>query len=130
MPAQSSRQRRQRSTSCRSSSPQPRTIPPTPPALSGSRENPPGTHGRRSAACSSTRTRTGPGCSTTCSGAFAKRKISLTRIESRPSKRGIGNYVFFLDYAWTPETADVIRELKEITTVKELGCYRKIAVGP
>jgi prephenate dehydratase len=62
--------------------------------------------------------------------AFAKRKINLTRIESRPSKRGIGNYVFFLDYAWTPEAPDVILELKGITTVKELGCYRKIAVGP
>jgi len=62
--------------------------------------------------------------------AFAKRNISLTRIESRPSKRGIGEYVFFLDYVWTPDTPEVLRELKEITTVKELGCYRKIAVGP
>jgi prephenate dehydratase len=60
--------------------------------------------------------------------AFAKRKINLTRIESRPSKRGIGNYVFFLDYTWSPATADAIAELKEITTVKELGCYRKIGV--
>ncbi len=61
-------------------------------------------------------------------GAFAKRSINLSRIESRPSKRGIGNYVFFLDYAWTPATAEVIRELKAITTVKELGCYRKVEV--
>jgi len=29
--------------------------------------------------------------------AFAKRTVNLTRIESRPSKRGIGNYIFFLD---------------------------------
>ncbi len=62
---------------------------------------------------------------------FAKRNINLTRIESRPSKRGIGKYVFFLDYAWTPDTnRAVIDELKEITTVKETGCYRNIAVGP
>ena len=61
---------------------------------------------------------------------FAKRRISLTRIESRPSKRGIGEYVFFLDSVWTPDTPEVLRELREITTVKELGCYRKIAVGP
>jgi prephenate dehydratase len=61
-------------------------------------------------------------------GAFAKRKINLSRIESRPSKRGIGNYVFFLDYTWTPATAEVIKELREITTVKELGCYRKTEV--
>ncbi len=61
-------------------------------------------------------------------GSFAKRGISLSRIESRPAKRGIGTYVFFLDSVWTPDTADVIRELKTITTVKELGCYRRIAV--
>ena len=63
-------------------------------------------------------------------GAFAKRNINLSRIESRPSKRKIGEYIFFLDYAWTPGTAEVIRELQEITTVKELGCYRKVAVRP
>jgi prephenate dehydratase len=60
--------------------------------------------------------------------AFARRSISLTRIESRPSKRRIGEYVFFLDYTWTPDTPAVIGELREITTVKELGCYRKIEV--
>ncbi len=60
--------------------------------------------------------------------AFAKRNINLSRIESRPSKRKIGEYIFFLDYAWTPGTAEVISELKEITTVKELGCYRKVEV--
>ena len=61
---------------------------------------------------------------------FARRKINLTRIESRPSKRRIGEYIFFLDYAWTPEAPDVLKELREITTVKELGCYRKIEVHP
>ncbi|NMB78183.1 MAG: ACT domain-containing protein [Methanomicrobiales archaeon] len=61
-------------------------------------------------------------------GAFARRKINLSRIESRPSKRGIGNYVFFLDYTWSPATAEAMEELKAITTVKELGCYRKIEV--
>ena len=61
---------------------------------------------------------------------FAKRKINLTRIESRPSKRRIGEYIFFLDFAWTPDTPDVLKELKTITTVKELGCYRKIGVHP
>ncbi len=59
---------------------------------------------------------------------FASRKINLTRIESRPSKRKIGEYVFFLDTAWSPETAGAITELKAITSVKELGCYRKIGV--
>lgn len=71
-----------------------------------------------------------PGLLSDLLGAFARRKINLSRIESRPSKRRMGEYVFFLDYAWTPDAAEVLKELKEITTVKELGCYRKIAVGP
>jgi prephenate dehydratase len=61
-------------------------------------------------------------------GVFAKRAINLTRIESRPSKRGMGNYVFFLDYAYAPDTRKALDELKTISTVKELGCYRNIRV--
>jgi prephenate dehydratase len=61
---------------------------------------------------------------------FAERSINLTRIESRPSKRGMGNYVFFLDYAWSPDTGEALDDLKKITTVKELGCYRNIGVPP
>ena len=71
-----------------------------------------------------------PGLLSDLLGAFAGRRINLSRIESRPSKRKMGEYVFFLDYAWTPEAPEVLRALKEITTVKELGCYRKIGVGP
>jgi len=56
---------------------------------------------------------------------FAKRKINLSRIESRPSKRGIGSYVFFLDTAATPAIPDALAELRTIATVKELGCYAK-----
>ena len=59
---------------------------------------------------------------------FARRKINLTRIESRPSKRGIGTYVFFLDYAFTADAPEALAELKALATVKELGCYRKIEV--
>lgn len=59
---------------------------------------------------------------------FAVKKINLMRIESRPSKRGIGNYVFFLDYATSPGYGDAITYLKTMTTVKELGCYKKIGV--
>jgi prephenate dehydratase len=61
-------------------------------------------------------------------GAFAKRSINLSRIESRPSKRGIGNYVFFLDYAWSKRTAEALEELRMITNVKDLGCYQKVEV--
>jgi prephenate dehydratase len=61
-------------------------------------------------------------------GVFAKRAINLTRIESRPSKRGMGNYVFFLDYAWSSDTSEALDELKSLSNVKELGCYRNIGV--
>jgi prephenate dehydratase len=61
---------------------------------------------------------------------FACRGINLSRIESRPSKRGIGNYVFFLDFTWTAKTPDALAELKTITEVKELGCYRRAGVKP
>jgi prephenate dehydratase len=63
-------------------------------------------------------------------GVFARRAINLSRIESRPSKRGMGNYVFFLDYAWTVDTGDALDELKSISNVKELGCYRTLGVPP
>ncbi len=59
---------------------------------------------------------------------FASRNINLTRIESRPSKRRMGEYVFFLDTTWSPKTAGAITQLRTITGVKELGCYRKIGV--
>jgi len=59
-------------------------------------------------------------------GVFARRTINLTRIESRPSKRGMGNYVFFLDYAYSPDTCQALEELRMISTVKELGCYRNL----
>ena len=61
-------------------------------------------------------------------GVFARRGINLTRIESRPSKRGMGKYVFFLDYAINGCTDEALRELEAITTVRKLGCYPRIEV--
>lgn len=63
-------------------------------------------------------------------GIFAKKKINLTRIESRPSRRGIGSYVFFIDFEKTPSCREAMEELEIVTTVKNLGCYRKIEVTP
>jgi prephenate dehydratase len=61
-------------------------------------------------------------------GVFARRGINLTRIESRPSKRGMGKYVFFLDYAVSGCTDEALRELEGITTIRKLGCYPEIEV--
>ena len=35
-------------------------------------------------------------------GVFGRRRINLCRIESRPSKRGMGSYVFFMDITTSP----------------------------
>lgn len=62
-------------------------------------------------------------------GEFAKRHINLSRIESRPSKRKLGEYVFFVDvdgYVFAPPIQDVLWALKkEHVSVKLLGSYPK-----
>jgi prephenate dehydratase len=63
--------------------------------------------------------------------AFASRGINLSRIESRPTKRSLGEYLFFIDIE-----ADVcevlvrsaLEELKTYTeTLKIFGCYSAIS---
>lgn len=62
-------------------------------------------------------------------GEFGKRQINLSRIESRPSKRKLGEYVFFVDvdgYVFAPSIQDVLGALKEANiSVKLLGSYPK-----
>jgi prephenate dehydratase len=59
---------------------------------------------------------------------FARRKINLCRIESRPSRRGIGSYVFFMDITTNPGWQDGLEEISGITQVTRLGCYRRMEV--
>ena len=61
-------------------------------------------------------------------GIFATRDINLTRIESRPSKRGMGRYIFFMDTDYTPAWEDALRALREKARFRELGCYRELEV--
>ncbi|MFZ3130909.1 MAG: prephenate dehydratase [Desulfosporosinus sp.] len=62
-------------------------------------------------------------------GEFSKRQINLCRIESRPSKRKLGEYVFFIDvdgYVFAPPIQDVLWALKKANIpVKLLGSYPK-----
>ncbi|MGI5867366.1 MAG: prephenate dehydratase [Syntrophaceticus schinkii] len=58
---------------------------------------------------------------------FALRDINLTRIESRPAKRRLGEYIFFLDFIGStidPAIQNLLSDLKEITTgLKVLGSW-------
>jgi len=61
-------------------------------------------------------------------GVFARRGINLTRIESRPSRRGIGSYLFFIDLDISGGWQEAREELMRVTTIRELGCYARMGV--
>jgi prephenate dehydrogenase len=46
---------------------------------------------------------------------FAEKKINLSRIESRPSKQKIQNYIFFLDFLGHPKSKNVATVLKAVS---------------
>ena len=58
---------------------------------------------------------------------FAKHKISMTRIESRPSRRRKWDYLFFIDvmgHAEEPPLSIAIQQLKEQSSLfRVLGSY-------
>jgi prephenate dehydratase len=60
-------------------------------------------------------------------GAFAKNKINLTKIESRPSKKELGDYYFYIDFEGNTSDALIKEALKDIKsktdTLKVLGSY-------
>ena len=53
-------------------------------------------------------------------GAFAKRQINLTRIESRPARSRLGDYIIFVDLAGTPQDSIVKAALEEASRETEL----------
>ena len=61
-------------------------------------------------------------------GVFAARQINLTRIESRPSRRGYGDYVFFVDMEGKsddPVVRDALSLLDGmVISLKMLGSYQ------
>ncbi len=62
-------------------------------------------------------------------GPFSKNNINLTKIESRPSRRELWDYVFFLDMEGHIEDKKLKRAIERIqkytTTIKILGSYPK-----
>lgn len=63
-------------------------------------------------------------------GIFAKRKINLTRIESRPAKSRLGNYVFYIDFEGELKDPKIKRVLEEVKKqsfkIKTFGTYKEI----
>lgn len=64
---------------------------------------------------------------------FAARAINLTKLESRPTKRGLGHYCFIIDlegHVADEVVADCLRDLKaKQADVKFLGSYPAAGVG-
>lgn len=58
---------------------------------------------------------------------FADAKINLTKIESRPTKKHFGDYIFYLDFAGNindPKVRKVLSEVeKKVAKLKVLGSY-------
>ncbi|WP_030006892.1 prephenate dehydratase [Picosynechococcus sp. NKBG042902] len=71
-----------------------------------------------------------PGVLVSALEVFARRKINLSRIESRPTKRSLGEYLFFVDLDGCLTNPDVQAALTELQThteiLKILGNYRTI----
>jgi prephenate dehydratase len=60
-------------------------------------------------------------------GEFAHRFVNLTKVESRPSKQGLGSYIFFIDLDGRHGDAPVAQALKclecKLAWMKVLGSY-------
>ncbi|MGL6299167.1 MAG: prephenate dehydratase [Methanobacteriaceae archaeon] len=60
-------------------------------------------------------------------GFFAEKSINLTKIESRPSKEGLGRYVFFVDFKGNKDNTEInniLSIIKDKTSfMKVLGSY-------
>jgi prephenate dehydratase len=60
-------------------------------------------------------------------GEFATRGINLTKIESRPSKKVLGDYLFFIDFEGHREDRKVKEALaglkKKTARLKIIGSY-------
>ncbi|MFZ5755219.1 MAG: prephenate dehydratase [Bacillota bacterium] len=64
-------------------------------------------------------------------GEFARQSINLTKIESRPAKKELGNYIFFIDCEAGhnhPGLQEVLKNLEKKTALlKNLGSYNLIS---
>jgi len=59
-------------------------------------------------------------------GVFDRCGLNLTRIESRPSKRAMGNYIFFIDVEIGPGLPGALEAVGALALVKDLGWYGRL----
>lgn len=75
-----------------------------------------------------------PGWLVACLGEFSVREISLTRIESRPRRVGLGHYMFFADLAGglgsEPVDAAIAGLREHCEQVRILGSYAPATLAP
>ena len=83
--------------------------------------------------CSGAAATSRPGWLVECLGEFSSRAISLTRIESRPRRVGLGHYMFFCDLegaASNPQVAAAIAGLRaRCEAVRVLGSFPAAALA-
>jgi prephenate dehydratase len=64
-----------------------------------------------------------------CLAELSERGVSLTRIESRPRRIGLGHYMFFADFEGAVEEAPVVAAVDGLRAhcqeVRVLGSYRR-----
>jgi len=64
---------------------------------------------------------------------FARRDINLSKIESRPSKRSLGEYVFFIDLLGNSQDSKIREALVELSDCTEVmkifGNYNKLGIN-
>jgi len=67
-----------------------------------------------------------PGLLHSLLGHFAKQKLNLTKIESRPTKGKLGDYIFFIDFLGHDQEESVkkaFKALKKVAYLKVFGSY-------
>lgn len=88
-------------------------------------------HDRTSIACFQKADR--PGSLHTILGQFSARNINLTKLESRPTKKGLGDYCFIIDlvgHVTDEVVADCLRDLHaQLKDVRFLGSYPAAGEG-
>jgi prephenate dehydratase len=64
-----------------------------------------------------------------CLAELSQRGVSLTRIESRPRRIGLGHYMFFADFKGESEDVEVAAAVEGLRgrcqEVRVLGSYRR-----